>query len=51
MPNFVSYLANNSFTFKLEEGMVYDTRVGVWDDPDVEEKERLMVYEAKETET
>lgn len=48
MPTIVSYLGSNAFTFKnngaLGEGMVYDTRAGVWEESDVEEKERLMGY-------
>ena len=31
--------------------MVYSTRTGVWEGPDVAEKERLMGYEAGVTET
>ena len=53
MPTRVSYLGSNAFTFNDNgapgEGIVYDTRAGVWEEPDVREKERLMVYEAEET--
>ena len=55
MPTIVSYLCSNAFTFRDNgtpgEGMVYSTRMGMWEEPDVAEKEGLMGYEAGETET
>ena len=55
MPTIVFYLGSNAFKFKdnggLGERMVYGTRTGLWEEPDVAEKEGLMGYEAGETAT
>ena len=48
MPTLVSFLRCNAFRAKIDgsprEGQVYNSLAGVWEEPDVEEKEALMGY-------
>ena len=48
MPTVVSYLGSNAFRTKANgtpgEGQVFNIQTDMWEEPDVEEKERLLGF-------
>ena len=55
MPTVVSYLGSNAFRIKANgapgEGQVFNIQTYVWEEPDVEEKERLLGFQADDIAT
>ena len=55
MPTVVSYLGSNAFRAKANgaprEGQVFNIQTDMWEEPDVEEKERLLGFQSDDTTT
>ena len=55
MPTVVSYLGSNAFRTKANgapgEGQVFNIQTDMWEEPDVEEKERLLGFQVDDTAT
>ena len=55
MPTIVSYLQSNAYRAKANgapgEGHVFNIQSNVWEEPNVEEKERLLGFQSDDTAT